>query len=699
MAAGARREDVASAAEPKTNSTNPRPRFGPLTDLAGVGPARAALLARLGVSDIADLLFVMPARLEEGSAVVRISEALSQRGQEVHVEGVVQKTSLQRFGRRSTVRVTIADASASITALFFNQPWLAKRFKVGEKLALRGKIVDAKGPALASPRIGSEAKPLPAEGSVTPVHPSCEGVASEFVARLCRLAAEHFADRLEDPIDARHLAELELPCLSIAVRELHTPSSFDSFRAARRRLALENLLELQARLHSRRRDARVGRALRVHVDDAHDVEIRARFPFELTAGQRRIANELRVDLARAQPMRRLLQGDVGSGKTALGVYAALCIARAYGQTAFLAPTELLAEQHYDGLRGLLERAGLRAALLTGSLSTAERRAVLAELASGRADIAFGTHALFSGDVEYARLALCVIDEQHRFGVAQRARLLDKGRDVHTLLMTATPIPRTLALALYGDLDTSTLSERPPNRGPLKTRWVRGADKRRVEGFLEARVLAGERLYWVVPRIGGGDEELATESSKPESSAEARFERLRESKLAPFGIELVHGRLPADERARRLARFRDGHVRTLVATTVIEVGVDVPEATVMVIEGAERLGLAQLHQLRGRVGRGPKESWCLLYGAPSASERFATLERTNDGFVIAEEDLRARGMGDLTGVRQAGLNAEGLADIDLDLDLFHAAQRLVAEDERVFAHYAALARSRVSVQTP
>ena len=678
---------------------NPRPRFGPLTDLPGVGPARAALLAGLGVFDIADLLFVMPARLEEGRAAIRIADALAQKGHEVHVEGVVVKTSVQRFGRRSTVRVTIADASASITALFFNQPWLAKRFKVGETLALRGKIVDAQGPALASPKIGSEAKPLPAEGSVTPVHPSCAGVASEFVARLCRLAADKYAELLEDPIDVASLAECGLPCLSAAVRELHTPRSFDTFRAARRRLALESLLELQARLQSRRREARAGRALRAEVGDAHDAEIRARFPFELTAGQKRVAHELRADLARSQPMRRLLQGDVGSGKTALGVYAALCIAHGGGQSAFLAPTELLAEQHYDGLRGLLERAGLRAALLTGSLSAPNRRAVLAELESGRADIAFGTHALFSGDVEYARLALCVIDEQHRFGVAQRARLLDKGRDVHALLMTATPIPRTLALALYGDLDTSTLAERPPNRGPMSTRWVRGADKRKVEGFLEARVTAGERLYWVVPRIGGGDEELGGGITKTEVSAEARFERLQSSKLAAFGIELVHGRLPADERARRLARFRDGHVRTLVATTVIEVGVDVPEATVMVIEGAERLGLAQLHQLRGRVGRGPQESWCLLYGAPSASERFATLERTCDGFVIAEEDLRARGMGDLTGLRQAGLNAEGLAEIDADIDLFHAAQRLVAQDERVFAHYAALARSRAAVQVP
>lgn len=675
-----------------------RPRLGPLTDLDGIGPSRAAALAAIGIVDIADLLFVMPVRLLQGAVTVPISVAWTRVGSEVTIAGRIERTSLQRFGKRSTLRVSIRDDSAAITALFFNQPWLRKHFVVGESTMMRGRVVDQKGPALLSPKVGSASKPLPSAGEITPVYPSAAGVSAELVAKFVHAATAKFAGEIVDPIDAARLARHALPSLSESVRDLHAPLSVEAFEAARRRMALERLLELSSRLFDRRARNAAGRALRVEVDDALDAAIRARFPFALTNAQARVAAEVRTDLARAQPMRRLLQGDVGSGKTALGVYAALLVARAGGQTAFLAPTELLAEQHFDGLRALLERAGLRAVLLTGSLKVGERRAVLRELESGRATVAFGTHALFSGDVEYKRLALCVIDEQHRFGVAQRAELLDKGRDVHALLMTATPIPRTLALTVYGDLDTSILDERPPGRLPIKTKWVRGDDKRKVEAFLLKRVDLGERLYWVVPRIGDA-EESDDDPAAGEISAESRFERLAKSSLARFGVELVHGRIPSDERARRLERFRRGEVRTLVATTVIEVGVDVPEATVIVIEGAERLGLAQLHQLRGRVGRGARESWCLLFGKLSGKERFGTLVRTNDGFEIAEEDLRARGMGDLTGLRQAGENAEGLTDLEADLDLFLLAREVISADPRAFAHYRELARARPGVHAP
>jgi ATP-dependent DNA helicase RecG len=584
-------------------------------------------------------------------------------------------------------------------ALFFNQPWLQRRFTIGERITLCGKVLVRRELALHSPKIGSSAKPLAGAGEITPIYPSAEGVSSAVVAKLVRVALERCAQEIRDPIEGRRLAQAGVPPLAQAVRDLHAPGSMDAFVAARRRMGLETLLELSARLQERRAQAATGRALRVTVDDAADREVRARFPFALTAAQARVAGELRADLERAQPMRRLLQGDVGSGKTALGVYAAMLVAKGGGQTAFLAPTELLAEQHYDGLRTLLERAGLHAVLLTGSLKAGERRTVLAQLASGMADVAFGTHALFSDDVTYARLGLCVIDEQHRFGVAQRGELLDKGRDVHALLMTATPIPRTLALSVYGDLDTSVLDERPPGRGALSTRWVRGTDKRKVETFLIERVEAGERLYWVVPRIGGTDEESLAAAKGDAITAEARHERLKKSGLAPHGIELVHGRIARDERAARIERFRRGEARTLVATTVIEVGVDVPEATVMVIEGAERLGLAQLHQLRGRVGRGNRPSHCLLFGAQSGAERFEVLARTNDGFRIAEEDLRARGMGDLAGLRQAGENAEGLADVVADVELFLAARAIVAEDPRAFEHYRALARARARAIAP
>ena len=456
-------------------------------------------------------------------------------------------------------------------------------------------------------------------------------------------------------------------------------------------MRLENLLELQAGLVARAREARAHDALRAVASEAKHAELLSVFPFAFTAGQTAVASELRADLARGKPMRRLLQGDVGCGKTALGLYAALLVAQAGGQTAFLAPTEILCEQHYHGLKSWLARAGLHAALLTGSLRAGERRQVLAQLESGMADIVFGTHSLFSADVHYRKLALAVIDEQQRFGVAQRQALIDKGAGAHVLLMTATPIPRTLALSLYGDLDTSILRERPAGRGGLKTRWVREPERPKVAKFLDERLAAHERVFWVTPRIGEGEDSLdALESGR--ASAEAAFERLKRTDLARHGLEIVHGRMEASERAARLERFQRGEVRLLVATTVIEVGVDVPEATVLVVESAERMGLAQLHQLRGRVGRGPKDSWCLLFGEPSAKARFEVLERTHDGFEIAEEDLRQRGMGDLGGLRQAGAGAGGSIDPEEELELLLAARELFAARPALFERYAGLARA-------
>ncbi|MFN0242962.1 MAG: ATP-dependent DNA helicase RecG [Planctomycetota bacterium] len=660
--------------------------FAPVTQLPGVGPARAAALARLGIYTVRDLLLLRPRRLASAALACTIAEAAQRIGREVTIAGVVERTSLARFGRRSTLRVTVSDESSSMPALFFNQPWLQRQLTVGLRVELRGRVVDSRGPAIVSPKIGTPAKPLSAPGSLAPLYPSTDGIGPEWLRGVCQKLARELGDLVVDPLPDDWLRARELPSLASAVSEVHAPTSAGAFDAAGRRLALERLLGLSARLHDRRRSRAAGAALAALVDDDEDARIRAGFPFEWTRGQRAVGSELRADLARTVPMRRLLQGDVGSGKTALGIYACRLVAHSGGQAAFVAPTELLAEQHFAAIGPLLRAAGLSAVVVTGSLKVGERRAALAQLESGMADVAVGTHALFGDEVRFRRLALAVIDEQQRFGVAQRARILDKGADVHALLMTATPIPRTLALTLYGDLETSTLAERPPGRGLVRTRWVRGNDRRRVPEFLRERLEAGERVYWVVPRIGaGGDEDVEAERDG-ESSAELAFERLSASPLARFGLELVHGRIGAHERNERLERFRSGAVQLLVATTVIEVGVDVPEATVLVIENAERLGLAQLHQLRGRVGRGARDSWCLLFGRKSASERFLFLESTSDGFVIAEEDLRRRGMGDLAGVRQAGENAEGI-DVG-DTELLLAARDLVAHDPRVFDFYRA-----------
>jgi ATP-dependent DNA helicase RecG len=677
---------VLSSSSPATETPGSPSRatsaLSSVTALPGVGPSRARSLEKLGVRCIRDLLFLLPRGLASASGFATIAEACNSVGREVAVAGIVKRTTLQRFGRRSTFRVTLEDATGTIHALYFNQPWMQKRIAVGDRLELRGRVVDSRGPSLVSPKLGTDEKPLAAPGTVAPRYPAADGVGEEWLRKLCQLAARVHAGEFEEPLPSEVLRERDLIPLPIALRALHQPSSELEFAAARRRIALEPLLSLQTRLFERRRRHAGGRALAATVSDAEHALILARFPFELTAGQRHIADELRADLARTIAMRRLLQGDVGSGKTALGMYACMIAARAGGQSAFLAPTELLAEQHYDGLRSVLSRAGLHGVLLTGSLQAAERRQALAQIESGMADIVFGTHALFGPDVRYRRLVLAVIDEQHRFGVAQRAELLDKGIDVHVLLMSATPIPRTLALSVYGDLETSVLSERPPGRGRVRTRWVRGHDRRRVPQFLGERLADGDQVYWVVPRIGAEGEDVDEAVASGRSSAEVAFERLRTSPLAHHEVELVHGRLAAAERARRLERFRSGAAKILVATTVIEVGVDVPAANVIVIENAERLGLAQLHQLRGRVGRGVRDAWCLLFGKQSSAERLAILEQTNDGFAIAEEDLRRRGMGDLAGLRQAGDPMDG----GIDVELLLLARDLVAQHPKVRAAY-------------
>ncbi|MBK7643303.1 MAG: ATP-dependent DNA helicase RecG [Planctomycetes bacterium] len=675
----------------RTHPSEPRAPAS-LTDLPGVGPARARALASLGIRSPRDLVLCVPSALRESAVQMSVASALASPGSQARVRGKVERVALQRFRGRSTVRVRLSDASGSILALYFNQPWMAKSFTVGEELEHAGRVSSARVPVLVSPRIGRSDKPLAGDGELSLHYPDAAGLGSKFIGKLARAVLPRLAHLLEDSLTPPERARLDVDELAGSAARLHAPASLEEFVRARRRVRLENLLELQAGLLARSREARAQAAPLARVSETQHAELLGVFPFGFTAGQAAVALELRDDLASGRPMRRLLQGDVGCGKTALGLYAALIVARSGGQTAFLAPTEILAEQHYQGLKDWLARAKLHAVLLTGSLKTGERRQVLAQIESGMADVVFGTHSLFSADVRYRGLQLAVIDEQQRFGVAQRQALIDKGTSAHVLLMTATPIPRTLALSLYGDLDTSLLRERPAGRGSLRTRWVRSESERaKVAKFLDERLAREERVFWVTPRIGEGEEaEDALESGR--ASAEAAFERLRRTDLARHGLEIVHGRMSAAERAARLERFQRGAAKLLVATTVIEVGVDVPEATVLVVESAERMGLAQLHQLRGRVGRGPVDSWCLLFGDALAKARFEVLERTHDGFEIAEQDLAQRGMGDLGGVRQAGLGAGGTIEPEQELALLLAARELFASRPELYERYRELARA-------
>ena len=648
-----------------------------VTELPGVGPARAKLLAELGVETVKELLQLSPLRLESTGTSASCAEAAAEVGAVVQIKAEVVRTRFfPRGGKQSVFTAFLKDSSGTIEAHWFNQSWLRESVLEGAKVTVAGRVgLTKKGkPTLVVPRIGNEEKPLPAPDGWEPVYPTVDGIGQGLLRGLCRLALKSGLE-LTERVPHELLDRLELPTLMEAARVLHEPNDLALFSGARRRVAFEACLRMQARLQRRVRGDVTGHALVVEREEAQHEAILNLLPFTLTGDQARVVEELRLDLARSTPMRRLLQGDVGTGKTAVAFYALLAAAKGGGQAVIAAPTELLAEQHFSVLSPLFKQAGIKCQLLTGSTPGRERSQLLRRLASGELQVAIGTHALFSDKVKCKRLAVAVIDEQHRFGVAQRTRLLEKGRDVHVLLTTATPIPRTLALSIYGDLDVSVLKEKPPGRGKVTTRWLKKSDGARLLSFLSERLEAGEQVFWVAPRIAAESEERG--------AIEAHA-RLSSSSLASHGVVLVHGALDASLRQERLAAFRAGESRILVGTTVIEVGVDVPQATVLVVEGAEHLGLAQLHQLRGRVGRGSGDSWCLLFGKESAAERFELLEGTNDGFEIAEEDLRRRGMGDLDGLRQSG----GGIDPEEDLDLLLAARDVVATHPALVEAYLA-----------
>ncbi len=650
----------------------PTPK-GATTLVGGIGPARARLLSSVGLDTLEDLCLLTPTSIVEWPA--QHTEGPLPTTGLVRVSGSVLAVKLVRMrGRQSRVTLVLDAGGWEAQASFWNQPWIRERCAVGDQIELCGEARStSKGPELLGPKIGTERDPLPAPGVLMGTYPAPKGMSDHVLAGICKEAVRLVGGQIKEPLPENLLAAGDLPDLPTAVQAAHEPRSRVAFEAARRRLALIPLLALQAQLAARRAGAEESGGRPVQVSSELDRELRSRLPFQLTPDQQQAWKVLVRDLGRRTPMRRILQGDVGTGKTALAALCSFAVVEGGGQVAFLVPTEVLAEQHHMGLAPLLDAVGIGHALLTGRVRGEERQQILRRLATGEVGVLFGTHAIFQKGVEFDCLDLVIIDEQQRFGVGQRSALMNKGKGAHLLLMTATPIPRTLALTVYGDLEVVTLRKGPPGRGEVHTRWVRGAKTRSIIPWLAKRMEAGEQVYWVCPRIGRDGDDAP-------GAAEARFSKLCDDKrVSGFGVELVHGKVPAEERSWRLQRFRRGDVGLLVATTVIEVGVDVPSATVMVIEQADRLGLAQLHQLRGRVGRGPLESWCLLVGAAAAEERFSMLIQTRDGFEIAEEDLRRRGMGDLAGLRQTGNNPEGLDHLERDLDLLLLAREVCQTD--------------------
>src|SRR5215217_6851203 len=605
--------------------------------LPGVGRSLAKRLRTLGIGTVGDMLVHRPRRYE--SAADEIEIARLRGDEEVALAGVVGSVRTRRRGRLTIVTAQVRDASGSISATWFNQPWVAEKLAPGTPVRLRGRLgkygFDVKSYDLGEAR---------ATADFAPVYPASEAVPSTRLRELARAAlAEHARDVL-DPLPS----ELELPVRRDALAALHFPETEEEAEEARRRLALDELLTLQlAVLRSRDEDAV---AAPLGAPGELIDRYRAALPFTLTEHQEAAIRELDADLARAVPMQRLLQGDVGSGKTVVALYAVLRAVEAGRQGALMAPTETLAEQHFLTVEHVCTELGVRCVLLTSSAATDEARAAIS---SGEAQIAVGTHALIQDQVEFTDLAVAVIDEQHRFGVEQRKALVS-ARSPHTLHMTATPIPRTLALTVYGDLAVSEIAKPPATRKAIVTAWVTAERSSDAYRRLRRHLDDGRQAYVVCPLI----EESETSVAR---AAEAEAERLRRGELRGYRVGLLHGRLRPADRRDLMARFKACELDVLVATTVIEVGVDVPNATVMIVQEADRFGLAQLHQLRGRVGRGAEQSYCLLVSrareelTEAASARLEALVRTTDGFELAEVDLELRGEGQLLGTRQSGLS--------------------------------------------
>ena len=648
----------------------------PVTEFPGVGQARASKLAKLGLGTAGDLLQYFPRDYEDRRQVYPVRDAPLEG--KVCVEALVaERPRLSRIRKGlDLVQVKAADHTGVLHLTFFNQPYVEKSLKQGEEYVFYG-AVEEKGRrrSMVNP-IFEPAGRRDVTGVILPVYPLTAGITNHLLYSLTRQALP-CAGEMEETLPQSIRQEHQLAELEFALKNIHFPADEEALGLARRRLMFEELFYLSVGLtflKYRREELLRGTAARVLPVEA----FLKRLPFAPTAAQRRVMGEIAADLISGKPMNRLVQGDVGSGKTAVAAYAAWLMVKSGAQAAMMAPTEVLAEQHYRSLSALLDGAGVRVGLLTGSLTAAEKKKVRAQLERGEIDFVVGTHALISDSVKFQNLALIIADEQHRFGVAQRSALAGKsgaGVSPHVLVMSATPIPRTLALIVYGDLDVSVIDQLPPGRTPVETYIIREDKRERMYGFVRKQVEAGRQVYLICPAVEENPDLLP---GGPDLKAVKSYAAKLQKEVFPdLKVGILHGKMKPKEKETVMLAFAEGEIQILVATTVVEVGVDVPNASLIVIEGADRFGLSQLHQLRGRVGRGNHQSYCVLVTDtrnPDSMARLRVLASTTDGFQIAEEDLKLRGPGDFFGSRQHGMPAMRLADLTGDMRLLQEAQR-------------------------
>lgn len=644
----------------------------------GVGPRIAGMLTKLNIKTAEDLLYHFPRRYEDRTHFARIASL--QHGETATIRGtILGADNIQTRGKLTLTKVIVDDGSGSIVLTWFNQKYRKEQFGKlrGKEVVAYGTVQSGRwGVEIASPEVElfSEGTDPLSTGRVVPIYPLTEGVFQISMRKIISGALNIYLPLIEETLPEELRNRLDLMDVQEAIRNMHFPESETAHNAARKRLVFEELFLLQLALAMKKRKIEVpGQGIAFNIPSDLKEQLENTLPFALTGAQKRVIKEIANDMARPTCMNRLLQGDVGSGKTAVALAAMLIAASNGYQATLMAPTEILAEQHYINISNLLgeqDLMGIRVDLLTGSLRAKARQQVNERISSGQTQIIIGTHALIQEGVQFRKLGLVIVDEQHRFGVMQRAALIDKGLTPDMLVMTATPIPRTLTLTVYGDLDVSIIDELPPGRKPIKTHWKQIGERRRVYTALRTLIDQGRQAYVVCP--------LIEESEKLQAQAATELAEFLQNEVFPdLKIGLLHGAMKSDEKDAIMSAFKNNEINILVSTTVIEVGIDVANATVMVIENADRFGLAQLHQLRGRVGRGDEQSYCVMIcegNTPDSIKRMTTMASTNDGFVIAEKDLELRGPGEFYGTKQSGMPELAITDIFRDIPILEIARK-------------------------